>query len=156
MSEEPENINKLPEDDDWSMTAPDTIETVEIEVPPAQKDGWKMPDPVFRVSGGTVFRGSESEMPSSGSPSEQTNSPAAQLPSQNITEEKTATAAEIQPQPYISEEFNLNHIKTEPPVKSKSKASRTIFIILGILAMAAFAVAFLIGVYFLFFYKPEV
>lgn len=143
MNEERENTKNPPEED-WAMNAP-----------PTQQDGWKMPEPVFRISDGTRIGNSENEKPPSNLPSEMPQT--AQPPSQNTQAEKAAPDAKIQPQPYISEEFNLNQIKAATaPVKSKSKIPRIIFIILGILAMVGFAVGFVIMVYYLFFYQPEI
>ena len=156
MNEERENTNNPPEDEDWAMSEPPDNNTGKTEQPEARQNNWKMPEPVFRVSGGTTFSGSKNETPPLNLPPEQPSpQPIAQPPSQNIKEEKSAPDVKIQAQPYISEEFNISQIKaaTGAPAKPKSKVPKIIFAVAGILAMTAFAIAFLFGVYYLFFYK---
>jgi hypothetical protein len=145
MNEEDNETNE-PFADDWTMRAPPTVK---IEPAQTKDDGWKMPEPIFRVSEGTPFSKSKIETP----PSSQPNLIAEH--EKTSKEEKLPVGVEIQPQPFISEEFNINQIKVEKPVESKSRIPGFIFGIAGITIMALFAVAFLIGVYFLFFYKSQ-
>jgi hypothetical protein len=141
MSENRDETNK-PILEDWTMSA---LPTVKTETAETQNDGWKMPDPVFRVSDGMPFNNSKSDMPPSKQP--------AAVNSEQITKTEPVDL-NIQPQPFLPEELNTNQIK-EKPVEHKSGVPRVIFGIFGILTMALFALAFLIGVYFLFFYKSQ-
>jgi len=147
-----ETIDEISPD---AKTAPISADTKEdwvmdkstAEIPPEKKqDKWEMPEPVFRVSSGKKLDKSNLvALPSNlqVSPPE--------------TSQMNAPNAIIQPQPYISEEFIVGDagVIEKPSVKVKSKARRIIFIVVGILGMVLFAVAFLIGVYFLFFRQPE-
>ncbi len=110
-----------------------------------KQDKWQMPEPVFRVSSGKKVERSASPMPRSNFPAN---------PSK--TSETKNSIIELQPQPYISEEFLVDKTVIEkPPAKVRSRAGRIIFIASGILAMVLFAVGFLIGIYFLFFHQSQ-
>lgn len=142
MSEKRDDTNK-PIFDDWAMSAPPTVKT---EATTTENNDWKMPEPVFRVSDGTPFGSAKPDAP----PSKQ---PAVANPPQIIKAD--ASGLDIQPQPYLPEELNINQITRGKPVEPKRGIPRVIFGVFGILAMALFALAFLIGVYFLFFYKSQ-
>ena len=171
MNNKNENTQRAAEED-WAMSEPDfhltqmvgaktvneTAETVSdgetedwtvtpIAPTPAEKknDGWQMPPPVFRVSSGTTPEKSDRTKPRSALPADQ---PA--------NSEKTAESADVQPQPFISEDLIIGDIIEKPPAKAEGKTSKGVFIIVGLIAMLIFAVAFLIGIYFLFFYKTDV
>ncbi|CAN5262859.1 hypothetical protein BH20ACI1_BH20ACI1_16960 [soil metagenome] len=136
-------ISDLVKQLDAEKRAADTQNTNPLE---EKSDSWQMPEPVFRVSSGKKVEKSASIMPPlnfSAKPPE--------------TSETTDSATNIQPQPYISEALIVGDedIVEKPPVKVKSKAGRTVFIVAGILAMVLFAVGFVIGIYFLFFHTPK-
>ena len=121
---------------DWAMTDP------EVNIPPeTNADEWKMPEPVFRVSSGKTPEKSKTP---------QNNLPFSKLP----LPEETGTAVPVQPQPNISEEFTIGEVIEKKPAKAEPKSFSTTTLVLGFAAMIVFAVAFLVGIYFLFFYKP--
>lgn len=68
-----------------------------------------------------------------------------------------APALAIEPQPEISEEFPAPALETEKSPEQAEASSngvvRVIFGVLGLLTMFFFAIAFLMLIYFLFFYK---
>ena len=156
--------------EDWSMKA--TTSEEHISKPPEQinseqfvdapitnplsdgkpasgknQDKWQMPEPVFRVSSGKkVNKSTLAET----RPNLPTNPPE--------VSEVTNSTTNIQPQPYISEEFSFSDAAAieETPAEVKNGVGRMIFIVVGILAMVLFAIAFLVGVYFLFFHQPEI
>jgi len=126
--------------EDWTMNAP-IISTLEEK----KQDAWKMPEPVFRVSSGKTpekFKKTEDKTESSA------NEPA--------TSEKPAAAIGVQPQPYISEDFIVGDIVETAPAKTEKTSSKTIYVVIGLIAMIVFAIVFVIGIYFLFFYKTDV
>ncbi len=122
---------------DWSMD----MSTGEIPLEEPKK--WKMPEPVFRVSSGTSL-----DKPKPPPPVEQMA--VSEPPPSQINE----PPARIQPQPDIPEEIAIGDpdLTEEPPAEVKNDTGRIILIIAGVLAMAIFAIGFLIGVYFLFFH----
>ncbi len=130
--------------EDWTMDMSTN------EMPAQETNGkWQMPEPVFRISDGKKI--------------EKSKSAALPLPVSPPTPPEIAVIdaapANIQPQPYISEAFAVDDEYTieEPPAKAESGNKRKILVIIGVLAMAFFAIAFLVGVYFLFFHnKPGV
>ncbi len=138
MSEKRDDTNK-PIVEDWTMSAPQTVKTAAAQ---AKNDDWKMPEPVFRVSDGTPFGNAKSE-----------TKPSIQPPAAEQIIKKETGGLEIQPQPYLPEELDINQITRKKPAEAESGIPRVIFGVFGILVMALFALAFLIGVYFLFFYK---
>ncbi|MDQ6788561.1 MAG: hypothetical protein M3033_17290 [Acidobacteriota bacterium] len=148
MSEKSEDTNK-PMIEDWAMDAPQTAKT---ETASAKNDEWKMPEPVFRVSDGTTHGSQKTQMPPNQLPTQ-----AAPQPEQTVKEENplAASGIDIQPQPYLPEELNINQIMPDKPAESKNGVPKIIFGVFGIVAMALFAIVFLIGVYFLFFYKSQ-
>lgn len=139
-----EGISNLPDQKnsaDKTANAPDTNPLHE-----ETKDQWQMPEPVFRVSSGKKIKKSAAPMPPLASPAKPPE-----------TSQTANTTVDIQPQPYISEEFTTGDdaVVEEPTAEVKSKTGRIIFAVAGILAMILFAVGFLIGIYFLFFRQPE-
>ena len=134
---EPDNSAIQPETENWSANVPDT-ENI---------DGFKMPEPVFRSSEGKMIEKSE----------KRTTNPDL-LAAQPEFFDKDKSSADLQPQPKIGEEFKANQskseIKKEKSVKSKSeKNSNFFFAFGGIFLMLIFATVFVVGIYFLFFYK---
>lgn len=162
--------------EDWGMTNP-------LSPKPEQfgKDGWKMPEPVFRKTAGySPLKSGQSESVSTSSkkPPEPTDEklshlyapPEADLPDltlHNINlsdlkaslekEQKEAIAPNqaIEPPPQIAEK--LSAPESAPPIavqeKTKSPTRRLIFAALGILAMIIFAAAFLGLVYYLYIFR---
>lgn len=134
------NISNMPDrtnSENYMAAAPNTNPLNE-----EKQDEWKMPEPVFRVSSGKKVEKSASPKPRlnlSANPPE--------------TSEKADSNTNIQPQPYISEEFTVSDgdVIEQSPAKAKSKSGRIAFIVVGFLVMTLFAVGFLIGIYFLFF-----
>lgn len=127
--------------EDWSMNVPKTNSAVE-----KTSDGWEMPPPVFRISSGRKMDKAGRKTPPSPSPD--------LSPIQEQSSEMSPPPnLEIQPQPFISEEFSVNEAVAEPTVKAKTSGSKLTFLIIGLLAMLLFAIAFVAGVYFWFF-KP--
>ena len=127
--------------EDWAMNVPDTSPAIE-----KASDGWEMPPPVFRISSGKKIDKSNRKTPP----------PTAEIPLEVQTQpaEIVAPILDIEPQPYISEEFSTNQVAAKTFIKPKSKTSKMIFLILGLLAMLIFAIAFAVGIYFWFF-KPQ-
>jgi hypothetical protein len=161
--------------EDWGMTNP-------LSPQPEQfgKDGWKMPEPVFRKTAGySPLKSGQSESVSTSSkkPPEPTDeklsnlyappAPEADLPDLtlhniNLSDLKASMEKEaiahnqsIEPPPQISE--NLSAPESAPPIavqeKTKSPTRRLIFAALGILAMVIFAAAFLGLVYYLYIFR---
>lgn len=116
----------------------------------SKEDKWQMPEPVFRVSSGKKLNKSVSPIPYV---KQRANQPpvSSEISEPAVSAAPPVAAADIQPQPYISEDFIVDDVVKENPVRAKSKVGRIILIAAGILAMIVFAVAFLIGIYFLFF-----
>ena len=164
--------------EDWGMTNP-------LSPKPEQfgKDGWKMPEPVFRVSDGhSPLNKSNKSVAFPASPKKQpepTDEKLANLYAPPTSEEipditlhnmsladlkfeippkESAYGVAIEPQPHISEQFDAEEIEPAIPAekKTRSETTRLIFAILGVLAMILFAVGFLALVYRLFFYEAGV
>lgn len=114
-----------------------------------KSDGWKMPEPVFRVS--------EGKTPDKSEKSDNSNNAAqTDLPfSEAISLEKISADTLIQSQPNISQEFTISDASEKTSAKTGSKNFNILFVVLGLIALIVFAVAFLVTVYFLFFYKAE-
>lgn len=135
--------------EDWAMNVPDTN-------PSAEKisDVWEMPPPVFRISSGRKLdkdhRKTPPMPPSSDSPPP--DSPPVEVPPSEIV---APPNLDIQPQPFISEEFSANEVVAKTFVKPKSGSSKLIWLIIGLVAMALVAAAFLVGVYYWFFYTTD-
>ena len=137
--------------EDWAMNVPDTN-------PAAEKapDSWEMPPPVFRISSGRKMdkdnRKTPPQPPADSSPVEV---PTVEVQTSEIVETVSPNLG-IQPQPFISEEFSVSEAVAETPVKAKRTTSKLILLIIGLLAMILFAIAFVVGIYFLFFHTPDV
>lgn len=124
--------------DDWAIYAPQTNPSEEVGA-----ENWQMPEPVFRKSAGKTLKKSED----------------AALPNDLAiarSDNEIRAAAVIQPQPLLFDDAGIeNSVKTQP-TGEKNKFAKTPLIILCLIAMIIFVVAFLISVYFLFFYSSDV
>lgn len=131
---------------------PDEPITLKVEekemLPPASAAGekWTMPAPVFRQTSGYLPQGFEKRFPG--------NAAAESLPAGGEPGDQVPEAADIQPQPDISEEFVRPPIAADS-VDVKRPAVRVTFIVLAVVAMLAFAALFLTAIYLLFFYQSE-
>jgi hypothetical protein len=137
--------------------APNTSENIEVarEKP---SGGWEMPKPVFQQSTGYLPQGFQDRFPDSG-PQKADGAPiAASAPAVSPPPQiEISESPDIQPQPELIEDF----VAAEPappaaPAKKKrSAAVQALLVLFGIFAMAAFAVGFVVLVYYLFFYHPS-
>jgi len=124
--------------EDWAMNVPNTNPAVE-KIP----DVWEMP-PVFRTSGGRKLDKANRKTSSSNLP-----------PVEMQTSETVAPPnLDIQPPPFISEAVAAHEAVAETPEKTNSSSSKLILLIIGLVALALVAAAFLAGIYFWFFYTP--
>lgn len=162
------NDEKEPENEP-ANGAPNTSETIEV---PKEKPhvAWEMPKPVFRQTSGYLPQGFQNRFPVPDPQADvPTEEPVADVPVGAAPQQAAAAAPaavpdieisespDIQPQPDVSEEFTLDEVPTAPvPGKKKrSPALRIALTLLGILAMIAFAIVFLVVIYYLFFYHPS-
>jgi hypothetical protein len=173
------NVPPVENSEDWVMTSP-----LKSQITETPKDGWKMPDPVFRMSDGYCPVKSDQNAGAQANfkkaPVDETlanlyapPTPTEDLPDMtmhniSLADLKAEIEAEkagkskkaekpakppIEPQPNISQEFNIQTVATEaaPAKKERSERARLILVIVGIAAMILFAVGFLALIYFLFF-----
>jgi len=133
--------------EDWAMNVPNTN-------PSAEKiaDVWEMPPPVFRISSGRKLDKDNRKTPPMPPPSD---SPPVEAKTFEIVEPVAPPNLDIQPQPFVSEEFSTNQVAAKTYVKPKSSSSKLILLIVGLAVMAALAAAFLVGIYYWFFYTSE-
>jgi hypothetical protein len=108
---------------------------------------WQMPDPVYRQSSGYLPQGFEKQFPQDSPQPVAAQAPAAAP----LTE---ASAAAVEPQPDI-----IEVLAAEPPIAPVAtrpgRSGLSIALIaVGLLAMAAVVVGFLIIVYYLFIAAP--
>lgn len=147
-------------DQEPATAAPNTSESIEVprEKPPG---AWEMPKPVFQQSTGHLPQGFQgrfdgpSPQGATGAQTSQSATPAVAVsppPAIEISE-----SPDIQPQPNLSEDFVIDEAVLPPaPVKKKRSAgAQAVLVLLGIVAMAVFAVGFVLLVYYLFFYHPN-
>jgi hypothetical protein len=130
----------------WAMNVPSTNSFAE-----KAPDTWEMPSPVFRVSSGRKLDKSNQKTP----PMPLSDSPPVEAQTPEIVETVAPPSPDIQPQPYISEEFSANQIVAKTYVKPKSNSSKLILLIVGLVVMAVLVAALAVGVYYWFFYMPE-
>jgi hypothetical protein len=127
---------------------------------------WEMPAPIFRVSEGVEVKIIVPEPAAEVDGNGTADNPLAKIYAppdagvDKVPSEKEAPAAtpstDIQPQPYLSDEFTLNDIAEVLPAEKKSNpVVRKVLAIFGILCMVLFIIAFIGVVYFLFFYKSD-
>jgi len=149
--------------------APDTSEN--IEVPKEKEAGeWRMPEPVFRKSSGYLPQGFEKRFPAMDPQADiSTEEPVADIPAAQPGSGQFGGAASapapateisesphVQPQPDVTEDLPSDTPNvTPPPAKTRSAAAGIALTLLGIFAMIAFAIGFLIIVWYLFFYHPN-
>ena len=100
-----------PISEDWTMNVPKTNPNANNS-----SDNWQMPTPVFRNSSGKKLE----KVNRINSPNENT---APAVP----PFETGAANLEIQPQPYISEEFSMVEPAAEAPAKAQGKTTKLIF-----------------------------
>ena len=150
--------------------APNTSENIEV---PKEKEagGWRMPEPVFRKTSGYLPEGFEKRFPGMDPQADiSTEEPVADVPAAQpggyghyggtAPAKAPATAVpesrDVQPQPDLTEDFPSDAPNSEPPpAKTRSAAASIALTLLGIFAMIAFAIGFLIIVWYLFFYHPN-
>jgi hypothetical protein len=170
-------------DEEWSMTNPNKnlppnqtlVEPIEDWsmtgklVPPQQdsNNGWKMPEPKFRATSGSLPEDFVKKTPDIADLDTQpltldkipNNHPIEPPVSQPLTpaaeSEQPAPINPIEPQPDVAEVFLHAEMPTPAPPeeKQRSQAMQLFLAALGLAAMLFFAVAFLVIIYFLFFYK---
>lgn len=164
----------LPPPEDWGMTNP-----LKNPIKETQRDGWKMPEPSFRVTEGYCpIKPGESYKDAVFTPPVKQSAPTDEKLSNlyapptreempditmhnlslsdlqySIPAEQTAPAdAVIEAQPDISEDFDAEDLDSEASDdKAESTKRGFIFTVFGITAMLLFAAAFLTLVYVLFF-----
>lgn len=132
--------------EDWAITEP--LKKIPQKTSEIKADKWQMPEPTFRVSSGTLPEDflEKAKLPSP-------------IKAENLVMSEKSGIAEnppnlaIEPQPDISEAFSVAETHLEPIVvkPQKSKALKIFLAVFGIFLMLAFAVGFLVLVYFLFF-----
>lgn len=133
------------------------------EPEPAAPTQWQMPQPVFRQTSGYLPQGYERQFPQPEAPvAGQALETAADPPREPDVPGPSAEAHEqpspspppapiaIEPQPYVSEQIDGPTIQAVARPAEKRTALRIVMIILGLFAMLAFAIAFIVVVYFLF------
>lgn len=104
-----------------------------------------MPEPVFRQTSGKLPAGFEKRVFDREASAESDPSQPAATP-----------AADIQPQPDVSEEFTHDELFAElQPQSTKRSGAGVVLAVLGILVMLALAVLILATIYFLFFYQTN-
>lgn len=130
MNDENDKHKNQPEDD-WAMTPNE-------EVPaPADPNKWEMPEPVFRVSDGTLF-----------------------VPSEPARQPDPDTGPQTPPLP-VTAEMTLpksaadQNSSAAPPAPAK-KGSKLPFVMIGLLFVFLIGAVVLAGIYYLFLTKPEV
>ncbi len=112
-------------------------------------DGWKMPQPVFRQTSGRLPRGFDKQIRDAGGPEGASTSPASAT-------DPARAVIDIEPQPDISEEFSEGVLDAPAAKPHGRTAMRIALVLLGLVAMVAFALGFIVLVYFLFFAsRPE-
>ena len=136
--------------EDWAMNESNANSSAE-----KAPDSWAMPPPVFRISSGRKMDKDNRKTP----PQPPADSPPADSPPVEAQPfeivETVAPNLDIEPQPFISEEFSVSEAVAETPVKAKRTTSKLILLIIGLVAMILFAIAFVVGIYFLFFHTPD-
>ena len=137
--------------------------------PPQQDSGvppkWEMPKPVFQKSSGYLPQGYLTEMQEAArtnpddeettleQPVAELNLPGGpDLSAVNLSAKPTPAPA-VEPQPELSEELLAPEPATEPSPETPKKSGgvRTSMIVLGLIAILAFAAVFLFVIVYLFF-----
>ena len=140
-----------------AAAAPNTSESIQVpgERPPG---AWEMPKPIFQQSTGYLPRGFQDRLAdaapqgAAGIPMQPGASAVPPPPAVEIS-----NSPDIQPQPNLAEDFIIDEpvLAAAPPKKKRSPAAQLILVLLGIFAMAVFAIGFVALVYYLFFYHPS-
>lgn len=132
--------------EDWAMNTPNTNSDDKNK-----PDTWELPPPVFRISSGKKLDKEHRKTPP------MSDSTPADLPPVEVQTSETAAPPnpDIQPQPFISEEFSVNEVAAKTPAKAKSGSLKLILLIIGLAIMALLAAGFLAGVYYWFFSTPD-
>ena len=141
------------EKDQHVTAAPVTADNVEIE---HDANGWRMPEPVFRQSSGSLPKSFEKKVRPD---NVGISTGAATAVADPAAAERTSAAAaapppiaDVQPQPDLPEQFPSDPAEELTPEKpTRSRAMKVVFALLGIAAMVIFAIVFLGVVYCLFF-----
>ncbi len=164
----PPNETLIEPIEEWSMTG-------KLVLPHQDSlNGWKMPEPKFRATSGTLpekyVKKTQDIADLDTQPLdlskvlnnaadqakiEPVNTPPPPPPIQAAVFEQPVIPVPIEPQPDVAEVFATAQMPSAAPVEEKirSKSMQMFLAILGLSAMVFFAVAFLVIVYFLFFYK---
>ena len=147
-------------DHEPATAAPNTSESIEVprEKPPGE---WEMPKPVFQQSTGHLPQGFQGRFKDPGSqggtdgqqPRAETRVVAVSPPPAIEISE----SPDIRPQPNLSEDFVVDEtiLPPAPARKKRNAGAQAVLVLLGIVAMAVFAVGFVALVYYLFFYHPN-
>lgn len=134
-------------------------------------DNWELPKPIFRTSSGSLPQdfptrvGFESPGQASASVSDEGEqilsslyAPPDETVGQPIVPEPPPAASampEIEPQPFISEQFNAEEIDTLAPDKTVKKGrASSVFLIVATMILVAIVTGILAVVYILFFRTP--
>ena len=164
----PQNI---PPTDDWGMTNP-----LKNPIKETERDGWKMPEPSFRVSEGYCPLKSDKaeiytppikqpapideKLSNLYAPPSREDVPDITMHNMSLSDlkasipaEKIAPDAPVEAQPDIFEEFSAEDVDSEATANDDAESAKKgfIFTVFGITAMLVFAAAFLALVYVLFF-----
>ena len=139
---------------DWEVTIPSVNNPKQNK-----KDGWSMPEPIFRISEGesleevakraSVFNLKDVE--DFGKTAPDFNSSVV-LPPEPFNQ--TAPSLNLQPKPNMSDSFSASEIAVEnkPPVRQNNY--NVIFIVVGLFSMLFLASVVLFGIYLLFLKNP--
>lgn len=114
---------------------------------PENKGGWQMPEPKFQQTSGYLPQGYLEKASLDG------RSEGDVVPPAEPAGDLPPSAADIEPQPEISEQLEAGPTVVPPPaaaVKERSTAARVVMIVLGLLGMILFIAVFLGVVYYLF------
>ncbi len=162
----PENI---PLTDDWGMTNP-----LKNPIKETERDGWKMPEPIFRVTEGYCPLTSEKaaiytppikqpapvdeKLSNLYAPPSREDMPDITMHNMSLSDLRASIPAEktdapVEAQPDIFEEFSAEDVDSEATATDVAESAKKgfIFTVFGITAMLLFAAAFLALVYVLFF-----
>ncbi|MBA2736584.1 MAG: hypothetical protein H0U50_07305 [Pyrinomonadaceae bacterium] len=167
---EPQNLPPTGQTDDWGMTNP-----LKNPIKETERDGWKMPEPTFRISDGycplksdkaAIFTPPkkrpepvDEKLSNLYAPPTREEMPDITMHNMSLSDLRASIPAEtfapnvsIEAQPDIFEELSAEDIDSEATAKKDSESGRTgfIFTVFGVLAMLLFAAAFLALVYVLF------
>jgi hypothetical protein len=149
------NDEKEP-DREPANAAPNTSENIDVPAKPG--GGWEMPKPVFQQSTGHLPQGFQDRFPNLG-PQNATGAVMA-APAPAVSPPPAVEISEspdIQPQPDLIEDFSpVESVLPAAPIKKKRNAAvQAVLVLLGVFAIGAFVIGFVVLVYYLFFYHPS-